>query len=177
MDRDLCRLCRGKLTIQLPLACYMPISRFADGEITQIQQMETKVYPCPECSTPQNKIGIAAVTVQGSEMHNRIFGQKYRETISQMAVDRLLEFIRSENLIGLSMNIDLSCTATLGVVTDSHDNLIERFVEDRVRAAVSAVVDMATEDIRTWGSNHEGNHGRIGKDDSIRFIVDASKRI
>lgn len=175
LEQEPCGICRGRRVIDLIVHPPAISASFIAAEPpAKMPIYSKKTFPCPECSTPQNKIGIAAFTIQPDDLSRF---EKRTAAMSKRAADGLFEFLRSSNVVQFTMNPDFSITASLGVVTDEHQSLIEQFSAARVSAAVGAVTYKAISNIQNWDPNHEGAHGRIGKDAAVRFILDAVKEI
>lgn len=170
-----CGLCRGRRTVTLAFSKPLATGAFQIGRIPSSPAIEQRTYPCPECSTPQNKIGLIGVAINatadtyGHVAHNEIFERK--------AADLIFEFIRKERLITFRWMGITRVVAELAVVSDSHEKLTEKYVGTRVQECVVRILSKAISDIRVWGSNYEGARGRIGKDKAVEFIHDAARDV
>lgn len=179
---DRCPVCLGSKTITLTHKRLMPATFVAADIPKEGPRLSQKVYPCPECSTPANKIAIA----QGRSGVRQVMSNLARDrdvaktAAGHDAIAGLLQFLRDQKIIDIQFHekeFDIAATATIAVVTDDHANLIAGFTADRVKRAVETVTDQAVADIRIWGRNHVGEHGNIAKDDAVRFIINSAAQL
>lgn len=171
-----CPLCHGRRTFEF--AWHQPVSAmFVPADETPGPTFKRKTYPCPECSTPQNKIGIArgAAHVIG-DVNNKA----NREHVASEATSALMDFILREGCVQIEFfergGYRLEATATLAVVTDNHKNLVEMFTKERIASAVEAVAVRAVSEINVWGRDLRSGH-LIEKHKAVEFITAAANAV
>lgn len=176
-----CPLCRGLKEMTFALRCDPVVHQFSDRLICPTgTTVERKTYPCPECSMPQNKIGIAEFRETFAVFDSR--GDKRRAAIAcELAAKGLLSFLIRQGAVMFEIKDGSQpgtkvVVATIAVVSEDHQNLVENFTASRAKAAVSEVTDDAIKNIRVWGSERSGEHGPINKDTAVGFIIDAAQR-
>lgn len=168
-----CPLCHGTRSKTFVLAPRQSLSRYPyTKEATQSQRIEQRTYPCPECSTPQNKVGIAMATVRVD-----LNTTDHEKHAAVLAIEQLQAFILEQGLVTITRLADDTCRATIAVVTEDHKAMTDKFCANVASSAITEMMRKTLRNIRIWGMNHEGAHGRIAKDDCVRIIVDAANAI
>lgn len=175
-----CPICDDLRTITLPyvMRSYVVMGLPSHVEETEVQ---SKTYPCPECSTPQNKVAIAQGCAEISTGYSALAQKASEGLAAKKAVEQLVDFLIRENVFTFKVKrrndgLSIMCVAELGVVTDSFAGLRKSFVDTQVRDAVNAVTAKAITDIQVWGSESRYVDHKIEKRLAIEFVQAAAKK-
>lgn len=180
-EAEPCYLCHGRR--EMTFAKAAPL-RFSLGEPQQAEAVfQRETYPCPACSTPQNKVAIAVGRTRISNGLVKRFGsdEQAKTQAAHQCAQELMRFLVDEGILTPQVEQrtdsgDWFVKVELGVVTDRFQELRDSFVKNEVAEAVNRVADEAIKQIANWGSASRYTDWRIEKDVAHDFIRAAVKR-
>lgn len=185
---DKCDICRGRGTIQL--SRWLPMQPIGPAEYTPENALATSVatFPCPQCSTESigfNRIDVFTRTIDVPEHINRdpkfmshLHGCMAHELAEEMIKRGHVEVTRGKENFRESREGLVSFRGRIAVVAKQSVATMEERIAKRQMDVARELVEATIEEIRNWNSYYTGRDGgHVHKDDAIRWLRDALKKV